>query len=235
MLDALLLVAAIGCFVAAALIRAHTLRLIAAGLAVLTLWLALPTFRSLRDSPPPPRPAMTLMLFDVESVGLYGEAFAAAWLVHDAAGHEIDSFTLACHPNAARGDDAGRAWVAEHVMPGLTELNCDSPREVRDLFWTRYTALRSSAPDLMLMADVPFPVETNFLTACIADDPSRAVDAPYPLLDAASIRRWLGVPAPTYAHNPLEDCRATWASLKNAGTATVIDRAMAGMSFLRDG
>jgi hypothetical protein len=155
-----------------------------------------------------------LMIFDVESIGLHGEAFAVGYvLIVD--GEPEEEALFWCHPDYAAGPDAGHAWIAEHVLPKLPgPPTYETTREVRDRFWSTWQALRDTT---QLMADVSWPVEANFLSACIRDDEDRRRwEGPYPLLDAGTLT-FAGLTSayePHAPHNPLEDARATWTSIR---------------------
>lgn len=120
------------------------------------------------------------MVIDVESIGLHGEGFAVAYVVVGTGGTVYEEKRFACPPDAAQGTDRGRAWVKEHV-PVLT-LTGLVPRDVRRQFWVAW--LYWKARGVRMIADCGWPVEANFLSACIADDPEvRVWQGPYPLLD----------------------------------------------------
>jgi hypothetical protein len=50
-------------------------------------------------------------VLDVESIGLHGEGYAAAYAVFDLQGRELEAHTFACDPSNAVGDASDRAWV----------------------------------------------------------------------------------------------------------------------------
>ena len=54
------------------------------------------------------------LVFDVESIGLHGEAFAVAGGVY-ADGIRQTEFCFSCPPEEARGDDTDRAWISANV------------------------------------------------------------------------------------------------------------------------
>lgn len=156
----------------------------------------------------------TLLILDVESVGLNGEGFAwGAVLVQD---NEVHAERIRwCHPDKAIGNHAGRIWVNENVVPALIRAtgvpNCETAREVRDEFWAWY----SHYDPQIVAADTIWPVEATFLSACIADDPDpRYFNGPYPFWDISTLRAvGLIERAPNY-HDPLMDARESWFSLK---------------------
>lgn len=137
------------------------------------------------------------VVIDVESVGLHGQAFAWGAVVIDGEGRELLCAGESCDPHMVEGTPDGRAWVEKHV-PRL-QRNVVSPRAMRDAFWAFWREQSETAA--AILADVPWPVEANFLSACVADEPEkRAWDGPYPLLDIASVRLAAGL-------SPLEVCQ----------------------------
>jgi hypothetical protein len=132
------------------------------------------------------------MVFDVESIGLHGEGFAVGWVVVDGdTGEEMSQGILACDPHHALptpGDEDGWKWVIDNIPKNVFALNsCVRPRQLRTLFWTQWQFWKGQGA--RLAADVPWPVEANFLSACIRDYPLvRGWEGPYPLIDVASVR-----------------------------------------------
>jgi hypothetical protein len=156
------------------------------------------------------------LFFDVESIGLHGEGFAVGWASYADDGSKQSEGYAACPPERARGDDEGRVWIAAHVVPGLPPPNRATPREVRDTFWQVWEAARTQGA--RLVCDVGWPVETSFLSACVADRPAeRAWTGPYPLIDVSSVRLAAGLdplhdesprqPDEVPDHHPLPDVR----------------------------
>jgi hypothetical protein len=162
-----------------------------------------------------------LLVFDVESVGLHGEGYAIGVVLIER--HEITEECLIwCHPaNAedAEGEEGGHRWAVENVLPKLIAATgspiCETPREVRDEFWALWSGAREKY-SAQLMADCTWPVEANFLSDCIADDPvTRYWMGPYPLLDAATLRA-AGLASETEdVHEPLTDAKETWESIRD--------------------
>jgi len=155
----------------------------------------------------------TYMVFDVEAIGLHGEAFAVAWVVVNTAGQRLDEGCLACAPWQCNGTDTSREWVRENV-PEL-RVTCTNPKTLRHAFWAQWR--RWADQGAKLVADCAWPVEANFLSACVRQDPAeREWQGPYPLHDLASVLLALGDHAPTTverrpdelpAHHPLMDAR----------------------------
>lgn len=153
------------------------------------------------------------MVFDVESIGLHGEGFAAAYVVVTRDGKTLDERCISCDPQLASGSDADRQWVAEKVPPLVAEWG--SPREVRGEFWRRWLHWKNEGA--VLVADCAWPVEARFLAAAVDDDrPAREWEDPQPLLDLATVLLALGrYPLMTNdrradelpVHHPLMDAR----------------------------
>lgn len=160
-------------------------------------------------------------VFDAESVGLHGEAYAVGFVVVDAAGKEVECGGWCVSPESVRGTAPGVGWAQDNAWYGcgtgwgrfLADREC--PRQVRDNFWEKWIEYRASGA--VLAADVPWPVEANFLCECVADQPrERELQGPYPLLDVASVRLAAGLdplaavdrlPSELPVHDPLADSR----------------------------
>lgn len=163
--------------------------------------------------------ALKYLVFDVESVGLYGQAFAVGSVIADLAEKTITRPVMITCPSAlARGTVADRAWVDEHVStssaawPKADRIEARDPVDLASTFWAVWSGVRDEGA--WLAADVPFPVETHFLSFAIAIAPIREQDSPYPLVDVASVRLAAGFdPLKTEKrragelppHNPLAD------------------------------
>jgi hypothetical protein len=137
--------------------------------------------------------------FDVESIGVWGPAFAFGYVIVDEEGKELESGFEACPHRSVmlsasclpapqlENQEVDLAWVEEHVVSALGKnyVTCYGTAALDKKFieiWER--ALRQYT-NLVMVADCPFPVETNFLLRAIPL--SRRHDLqPYPLLDVAS-------------------------------------------------
>jgi hypothetical protein len=154
------------------------------------------------------------MVFDVESLGLHGDAFAVGWVVIDRAGRELDRGLVGTNPTDILGTDGDRLWVKHHVPSDLPWRS--TPRQMRDAFWSAWRYWSSQRPKAVLVADCGWPVEARFLAACVDDEPTRRHAGPYPLHELASFLVAAGMdPLATYEreedelpkHNPLADAR----------------------------
>ena len=158
-----------------------------------------------------------VFMFDVESDGLHGEGFAfgvvKAYITTD--GYVV----IDRHAAAAGVEEVKDQWVKENVIPGLKKAIDAGEVEVledsialRNKFWDLMQQAKKEGYEIW--SDCNWPVETNFLSACIADDPeSRAWEGPYPLKDLATLldinisREELS--GLKYDHNPVHDAEAS--------------------------
>lgn len=153
------------------------------------------------------------MVFDVESIGLHGEGFAVAWVVVNREGERLEEGCLACDPNLCSGTDESRHWVLVNV-PWLGYTS-PTPQHLRNTFWHEWR--RWADQGAVLVADCAWPVEANFLTACVRlNHREREWQGPYPLHELASLILATGgdplattdrLPDELPAHHPLMDAR----------------------------
>jgi hypothetical protein len=124
------------------------------------------------------------MVFDVESIGLHGEGFAVAWVVIDREGAIHEEALYVCPREQCQGTDGDREWVEGNV-PEL-EVTCATKDELYSSFWRGWRDWQ--AEGAILVADCGWPVEANFLSACVRASPERrGWKGPYPLHELASI------------------------------------------------
>ena len=171
-------------------------------------------------------------VFDVESVGLHGQAFAVAVHTFGPAGVLYEHLMM-CDPSGCEGDPEDLEWVLENCRPQEWRSSVDysfsirqTPLEVRQCFWEYWMRVQTAYPGVLLAADVPWPVEARFLAACIDDNVvSRKWLGPYPIIDVASVRFAAGFDAladeerkenEQPAHHPLADCRQSARLLREA-------------------
>ncbi len=164
--------------------------------------------------------AKKVFMFDVESTSLHGEGFAVGFVLAES-GEELTILKegVAATLNA----DIRDQWVIENVIPGIREglekgeiERMDDPKTLRDWFWEELQQAKKEGAEIW--SDCNWPVETNFLSACVADRPGeRAWEGPYPLKDLATLvdvdvsRE--EVSGLKYNHNPLNDAEASLVTL----------------------
>jgi hypothetical protein len=158
------------------------------------------------------------MVFDVETVGVFGPPFAAGYVVVDLDGNTYAEGIASIPLKEAegiltleRGEDI--EWVGRNVLPTLPVPNLNKTQELYQWFWERWLFWKDEGAKLA--TDVGFPIEAKFLDKCI-EDCSGQKDSPYPLFDVSSFLRARGMDGVgTYerlghelpAHNPLNDSR----------------------------
>jgi hypothetical protein len=171
---------------------------------------------------------LNAFVFDVESIGLYGDGFAVAWTVQNSDGREFEHGVLVAPTALARGANFDREWVVENVLPHLQDPNCADLATLRVRFWEKLQEWK--AHGATIFAECLAPVEALFLAACVAEvsptDPAAAWKGPYPFHDVASVMLAAGMdPLATYerradelpAHHPLADARLSARLLREAG------------------
>lgn len=155
---------------------------------------------------------MKVFSFDVESIGLHGEGFAVGVVITED-GVETRAFHFAADPSIAKGAESSREWVAKNVPP--IEITHETLTGVRGAFWSEMLEARNTGA--IILSDCGWPVEANFLSACVADDPgNRNWEGPYPLVDVSAVVLASGVdpvavterlPNELPFHNPICDAR----------------------------
>lgn len=153
-------------------------------------------------------------VFDAESAGLYGPTFSVAGGVY-INGKQVREFFFACPwERAVFSSKSDKKWISENIPP--YKSNCGTLRDVRDAFWEEWSTCRA-AYNCLAAVECGYPVETNFLAACVRDDEeNRKWAAPYPLVEISSIMAAAGMdPMKNYirnedelpAHDPTNDAR----------------------------
>jgi hypothetical protein len=153
-------------------------------------------------------------VLDVESMGLYGDAFSYGIVIGDSNGNVIEEIYKYSEANYKYAKRVGKKkdvdWIEVNVTPHLGESN--SEELTRDFIYD-WIDLNKRYPNIKLFADVPFPVETNFITLArfIINDA---------ILDVTSFR--LARNLPDYyerlenelpIHNALNDARQSYRGL----------------------
>lgn len=156
-------------------------------------------------------------VFDVESIGLHGQAFAVAGGVYDRDGNALHEFAYHCHLNQADGEFSDREWVEANVTISIDSQKMAYPKGVRERFWNEWLTAKDKWPGIAMAVECGWPVEARFLNACIDDDRGeRNWSGPYPMHEIASIMLAAGMdPMATHdrlphelpAHEPLADAR----------------------------
>lgn len=164
----------------------------------------------------------SFFVFDVESVGLHGEAFAVAGGVYLENGAAQWEFGFCCPIDECSGDESDRQWVKEN-MPTL-EVTHRVPVGIRDAFWEAW--MKAKAQGAVMAVECGWPVEAGFLSRCIRDYPEdRKWEGPYPMHDVASVmlaagmdpmRNYPRTPSEMPPHNPLADARQSARLLSEA-------------------
>lgn len=155
-------------------------------------------------------------VFDVESIGLHGEAFAVAGGMYSATGEAIREFAYHCNQAEAKGSPDDREWVIKNVTTHPSSAEQSNPFLVRERFWDEWMHAKSAFKAIMFV-ECGWPVEAAFLQSCINDHvETRKWSGPYPMHEIASIMLAAGMdPTATYerkesekpAHEPLADAR----------------------------
>jgi hypothetical protein len=152
-------------------------------------------------------------MFDVESTNLYGTGFAVGAIVVDGKGKELNRFELLSTESLNECCD----FVKERVLLYLEGMpSVKTNKELRTKFYDWYMGHKDNC---IVMSDVNYPVETNFLADVVKDNlEERQWSMPYPLYDMANFvsmdmdkteiyQRGLNVSL--RKHNPLDDAIAS--------------------------
>ena len=153
-------------------------------------------------------------VFDVESIGLHGQAFAVAGGVY-IDGAAQSEFFCSCPQEEAQGTAQDRAWVKANVP--VLEITTRLPIGIRDAFWHEWEKAKKRYPGITMVAECLWPVEARFVASCVDDNIEYlGFNGPYPFHEIASIMFAAGMdPMATYErepsempkHNPLADAR----------------------------
>ncbi len=160
-------------------------------------------------------------IWDAESVGLHGQAFAVAGGVYDINGRAEREFAYHTSTDLASAvfgrEDEDRHWIDQNVTIREVSNLMISVRRLRLEFWKEWADAKADYPGVLMFVECGWPVEARFLLACIEDDcPERNWDGPYPMHEIATLMLAAGMdPMATYdrrfaelpAHEPLADSR----------------------------
>lgn len=159
-------------------------------------------------------------VFDVESNGLHGEAFAVAYVVYKD-GTLVAENSFSCPPSYAAGLRDDITWVSKNV-PELPQTHT-SVGGVLDAFWDAWIAWKDQGAQMF--AECAWPVEARFLIECIKRQGAESNwNGPYPLHEIASFMAAAGMdPMASYPyeegetkHDPLSDARQSARLLRMA-------------------
>ena len=152
-----------------------------------------------------------ILLFDVEAISLHGGAFAVGAIVADENDEIIDKFSL----KSLEGERNVGDWVKQNVLPSLTDMpTCKTNLDLGNKFYNWYLKHMDNCE---IWSDVNYPVETNFLSALVSNDPiAREWKMPYPFYDVADFvdvnvdrAQASGIPG-LRKHHPMDDAIASF-------------------------
>lgn len=159
--------------------------------------------------------AGSFFVFDVESIGLHGEAFAVAGLLIRRNGSVISEFAYHCYSRDAIGFSVNRKWVEENVKTN-NESVMVSKKGLFEVFWQEWLNAKSQH-GAMMFVECGWPVEARFLASCVdAYAEEREWEGPYPMHEIATMMMAAGMdvhktydrlPNELPAHEPLADAR----------------------------
>lgn len=154
-------------------------------------------------------------VFDVESIGLHGEAFAVAGGIYNHDLSAIHEFCFSIDRSKADGAEGDRIWVDKNVP--LLEITHKCARDMREAFWKEAMAAKTRPGGVLFFSECGFPVEARFAAQCIDDDAeSRRWEWPFPFHEISSFMLAAGIdpvahyerlPGESPVHNPLCDVR----------------------------
>lgn len=160
--------------------------------------------------------APPIIVFDVECMGLHGEAFSVGAVVWRE-GREVEALYLECHTGGMDCREVDYAWLRENCLPHRRGMTHPTPGDMRDAFWSFW--MRWKAQGAQLWADCGWPCEARFLAACVDDDrDARWWQGPFPLREIGQV--FTGDLARTDEtkpeHDPPADARHGLAKLRAA-------------------
>lgn len=145
---------------------------------------------------------------------MHGEAFSVAGGIYYLDGSATNEFHLGVPRDLANGTKEDREWVNANIPASADEgAEMMSPRDMRHCFWECWQRSKDRIPELTMAVDCGWPVESNFLHACIADSPFiRKYAGPYPLHEIATLAALTGLSDfprldSEIEHHPLHDAR----------------------------
>ena len=180
------------------------------------------------------RKGLYYFCIDVESVGLYGNPFAVAYVIYNNDGFIMDKHLEYCPIDTNNCLESDLKWIKENVLPHFKDVNytCDNVSELCNNFWNRWIDANKRYEIVVMIGDVIYPVETNFISRCIQFDlKNRQFSGPYPFCDISSVENCISPQRfkelKEYEsnllkhypeHNPMNDaerCGLKWLFIKN--------------------
>jgi hypothetical protein len=170
-------------------------------------------------------------VLDVESMGLYGRAFSYGIVVGDIKGNILkETYKYSENDYELAFEEANELkrhndidWIETNVKPYVHKYIEYTSNQLTKDFHEDWIWLKQKHPGILLFADAPVPVESNFLKEVVeCHVPATKVFdfSPYPFLDVASFRR--AHKLPDYfdrlsnelpVHHPLMDARQSYRGL----------------------
>lgn len=153
-------------------------------------------------------------VFDVESIGLYGEAFAVAGGIYTTSGAIPETeFCFSIDRKKAYGSPDDEAWVNTYI-PDI-DITHNSFEEMAHAFWEE--CMKARKLEILIAAECLYPVEAKFLHRVInLDLIQRAWRGPYPFVEISTYLSAAGMdpmkdyprlPSEEPKHHPLGDAR----------------------------
>jgi|GEM_PF-5445954 len=167
-------------------------------------------------------PSALILSIDFESVGLYGLAYAAGYVLSNQEGRIVEKGYLSCPPKTAFSSEDiedDRMWV-QKIVPHLPKVppNCKDPAELREkvyqIWRSIYDRYKNENIDVLVIGDCFYPVEANFFIQVIKDDLlERKYKGPFPFHELATAMALTNMKAEDYPrlsselpeHNPEND------------------------------
>ena len=122
-----------------------------------------------------------ILSFDVETLGLYGTAFAVGAVVLE----EIIVVSKFAGQVKIPAEKT-RGWLEENVLPKIMELPVyDTDLQLRNVFWNW---LQKEKNGVLVVADFGCPAEAGFIRDMVKDDEeNRQWQGPYPLHEVGTL------------------------------------------------
>jgi len=127
------------------------------------------------------------MVFDVEAVGLHGEAWQVGVVVMDDNWNVVQEVEWTANRALARGTEGGHSWCRQFCDPASADTGL-TPFDLRENFFRLWMSYAEDVDNCQLWADCAWPVESRFLAAMIDDDHARREwSGPYPLHEICTL------------------------------------------------